>query len=154
MIISRMTKEEFKFWLTRSTSSYARDKKLANAYTNEEAAKIAKQDFDKLLPHGLDTKDAYLFTAKNEEGENLGYLWFSVKGEGRSKRAFIYDIIIEDKFRGQGHGKKLMLLLEEEAKKIHVNRIGLHVFGFNERAIKLYKSLGYDTTDLQMEKKI
>ncbi len=154
MQISRMTKEEFKFWMTRSTSAYAKDKKIANGYSDEEAQKIAKLDFDRLLPNGLDTKDSYLFTAKNKAAEWLGFLWFNVKGEGRAKRAFIYDIIIEDKYRGQGHGKKLMLLLEDELKKIHVNRVGLHVFGFNERAINLYKSLGYTVTDLQMEKKI
>ncbi len=149
-----MTKEEFKIWFSRSYTAYAKDKKIANGYSDEEAIKIAKLDFDRLLPHGLDTKDSFLYTAKNDANERLGFIWGNVKGEGRFARAFIYDIIIEEKYRGLGNGKKLMLLFENEMKQLKVSRIGLHVFGFNERAIKLYKSLDYLTTDLQMEKKI
>lgn len=47
-----------------------------------------------------------------------------------------------------------MLMLEEHVKNEGLESIGLHVFGFNQRAIELYKSLDYQITDLVMVKKI
>jgi ribosomal protein S18 acetylase RimI-like enzyme len=35
-----------------------------------------------------------------------------------------------------------------------VDRIGLHVFGHNERASSLYRKMGYEVTDLTMYKEI
>lgn len=47
-----------------------------------------------------------------------------------------------------------MSLIEQEVTKQGLNRIGLHVFGYNKTAINLYQSLGYETTDLMMEKEL
>jgi len=55
-------------------------------------------------------------------------------------------------FRGKGLGRQIVLLAEKEALARGLNRIGLHVFGFNETANGLYRALGYITTDLVMEK--
>jgi ribosomal protein S18 acetylase RimI-like enzyme len=35
-----------------------------------------------------------------------------------------------------------------------INSIRLHVFGYNHSAIAMYQKLGYETTNLQMEKKL
>jgi ribosomal protein S18 acetylase RimI-like enzyme len=55
---------------------------------------------------------------------------------------------------GKGYGKKAMLLLEEKVKALGLKNIGLHVFGHNHRAIGLYQSLNYQTTNLVMEKEL
>lgn len=47
-----------------------------------------------------------------------------------------------------------MLILEEEVKARGLDLIGLHVFGFNETAIGFYRSLGYQVTNLMMEKQL
>lgn len=146
-----MTQFEFDQWAPRSRESYAQDKMRANGYTKKEALEIAEKDFLSSLPEGLKSKDNYLFTMKVEEA-NVGTIWFAVKGDVDNRKAFIYDIIVEESFRGQGLGRKAMVLVEDEVKKIGLKEIGLHVFGFNDAAIHLYKSLGYQTTDLVMAK--
>ena len=153
MRLTKMSDQEYQFWATRSKVNYAEDKKRANNYTDQEAAEIAEKSFRQLLPDGLNSKDNYLFAMKCDDGSVVGYLWFGVNGAQENRKAFIYDIIVEEEHRGKGYGRKAMLLAEEEAKKLGLKEIGLHVFGFNKTAINLYESLGYETTDLVMAKK-
>lgn len=154
MKLFQMSDSEYAFWYERSLKSYAQDKKLANNLTDDEATKTAIDSFNRYLPDGLKTKDQYLFTAKDSEENILGYVWFNIRGPIENLQAYIFDIIVETKFRGMGYGKQLMLLTEQKAISLGANRIGLHVFGYNTTAINLYKSLNYQTTDLVMEKKL
>lgn len=154
MKITPMSESEFKVWAPRSRAMYAADKMQANGLTKAEAEKIARDDFERLLPGGLNSRDNFLFSAKGEDQTIVGYIWFCVRGADDNRRAFICDVIIEKQFRGKGYGKKIMQFAEQEAKKMGLKRIGLHVFSFNETAIRLYQSLGYATTDLVMEKSL
>ncbi|MGZ3744306.1 MAG: GNAT family N-acetyltransferase [Pseudobdellovibrionaceae bacterium] len=154
MKIHLMSETEYNIWAPRSRASYAVDKMKANCLTQEEAEKTARDDFNRLLPDGRNSKDNFLFTAKDESKNILGFIWFCIRGAEGNKRAFICDVIIEEQHRGKGYGKQMMLLVEKEARKKGLNRIGLHVFGFNNTAIRLYQSLGYATTDLVMEKNL
>lgn len=146
-----MTDEEFLFWSTRSLSNYRDDKIKANSYTFDEAEKIAQESFKKLLPEGKSSPDQYLFTIRNGS-EICGYLWYAMIGASDNRKAFLYDIIIEESVRGKGIGRMAMRLLEAQALHTGAKSICLHVFGGNERAIRLYQSLGYGITDLSMEK--
>lgn len=151
MRLHPLTEPEYQFWKARSHAAYALDKMRANGFTREEADKIAAESFQRLLPQGLQTPHHYLFSAK--DGDTLlGFVWFQASGAENNRRAFVLDVIVEEAHRGKGHGKALMRLAEEEASKLGLRRIGLHVFGHNEPAIRLYRSLGYDVTDLVMEK--
>lgn len=154
MKLEKMTKAEYDLWAPRCKRDYAQDKVRANRYTLAEANEIAEKDFLRILPDGLNSKDNYLFSIKNQQLTNVGYIWFCITGAVNNRKAFIYDIIVEERYRGQGFGKKAMLLIEEEVKKLGLKEIGLHVFGFNETAIRLYQSLGYQTTDLVMAKSL
>ncbi len=147
-----MTEADFNQWAPRSREGYASDKMRANGYTQKEADDIAKKDFERLLPDGVRTKDQYLFTMDDRALGRVGYIWFRVQGAADNRKAFVCDIIVELEFRGRGFGKKALLLLEDEARNLDLKGIGLHVFGFNEVAIKLYQSIGYETTDLVMAK--
>lgn len=150
----RMTETDFQRWLTRCKINYATDKARANLLSHEEATKLADNDFTRFLPDGLNTKDTLLFTLTNHENENVGYLWLGLQKSEPRPKAFVFDIFIEEKYRGGGYGRSAMLLAEEEAKKMGLSEIELHVFGFNNRAINLYKSLGYEVLDLVMSKKL
>ena len=152
MKLNPMSEQEYASWSERSRKSYADDKMKANSLTREEADKIAADDFKRLLPDGQVSKDNFLFTAHDETKNVLGYIWFTIRGAENNRKAFICDVVIEDLYRGQGYGTQIMELVEIEVRKQGLKRIGLHVFGFNETAINLYKKLGYLTTDLVMEK--
>lgn len=82
----------------------------------------------------------------------MGYIWFNVS-EGRGGReAFIYDFYVFEPFQSKGYGKQAMIALDEEAREMNVTKIGLHVFGQNNRAFELYKKMGYIVTDITMSK--
>lgn len=152
MKISRMSDEEYLGWAPASRAAYAADKMRASGLTKAEAEKVAEEDFKRILPDGRDSQDNFLYTARNDEQTVVGFLWFCVRGANDNRRAFVCDILVKEPFRGRGYGKLLMLHAEKEASDLGLKRIGLHVFGFNETAIGLYQSLGYQTTDLVMEK--
>jgi ribosomal protein S18 acetylase RimI-like enzyme len=154
MNFSLMTPGEYAFWINRAKTEYAEDKMKANGYSREEAQEISEKSFKELLPHGLESPNNFLFTLKNEEALNVGFLWFAVKGTMGNQKAFIYDIVVEEQFRNKGYGRRALELLDLEAKKLGLKEIGLHVFEFNKTAIHLYESHGYQTTDRVMSKSI
>ena len=150
--LTPMTESEFKIWEPRSRAAYAADKARSNSMTLIEAQEAADRDFRRYLSDGLKTENSHLFTAKNSAGEILGSIWFGIRDTPSKRSAFIYDVVIEPEHRGQGHGREMMKLAELEIQKLGASRIGLHVFGYNTAAIQLYHSLGYLTTDVDMEK--
>ena len=70
------------------------------------------------------------------------------------KSGFIFDIRIDEKFRGKGYGKQAMSLIEEKARELGLKSIGLHVFAVNNVARNLYESVGYEVSSLNMTKKL
>jgi RimJ/RimL family protein N-acetyltransferase len=56
--------------------------------------------------------------------------------------------------RGAGYGTAALLALEDWCRANGFDSIGLHVFGHNEGAWRLYKRLGYTETSVQMEKRL
>ncbi len=154
MTLTKMTSQEYAIWSPRSKKLYAADKMRAQHLSEAEALSVAEESFKRFLPEELHSKDNHLYTFKNERQEILGFIWFQVMSSPSNRHAFICDVIIEEEFRGVGLGKTMMRLIEKEVKNMGLDRIGLHVFGFNETAIRLYQSLGYSTVDLVMEKSI
>ncbi|MEA9358004.1 GNAT family N-acetyltransferase [Bacteriovorax sp. PP10] len=147
----KMTEDEFNVWCKRSIENY-RDEHIKNGLTFAEAQKRSDDDFGRLLPDGVNSVDQHVFTIKENGSKWIGTLWFGVRGAADNRKAFIYDIILDDETRGKGYGKKAMQLLEDEVKKVGLRHIGLHVFGHNKIARSLYEKLGYETTNVNMEK--
>ncbi|MFA6237462.1 MAG: GNAT family N-acetyltransferase [Bacteriovorax sp.] len=147
-----MSETEYANWCIESMGTY-KSEIIKSGMSESEAEKKTTEDFKRLLPEGLLSKDQYLFSIK-EDGRMAGILWFGVRGAEDNRKAFIYDINLYESERGKGFGKKAMLLLESEVKKLGLKHIGLHVFGHNTIARTLYEKLGYETTNVNMEKKL
>ena len=64
----------------------------------------------------------------------------------------IQRLMIDRRLQGQGYGRAAMELAEEQAHAKGIGRMELNVFGGNEVARKLYPSLGYVETSVQMAK--
>jgi RimJ/RimL family protein N-acetyltransferase len=89
------------------------------------------------------------------DGEVVGHVWLgdrNTRNEGRV--AFVYEIRIDAEQRGRGYGRDAMLLLEDKARALGLDRIELNVFGGNEVARGLYRSLGYEERAVMMGKKL
>lgn len=150
VLLVPMNEAEYVIWRAKSETNY-RDEIVKNGSTLAEAQKKADEDFARLLPEGLKSKDQYLFSIK-ADSDWVGTLWLGVRGAPDNRKSYIYDIVLNEETRGKGIGKKAMILLEDEVRKLGLRHIGLHVFGHNKVARSLYESLGYEITNLNMEK--
>lgn len=145
-----MNSEEYQKYLSSAIKSYAEEKVLSRNWNQEESISKAKEEYTKLLPKGEKTESNFLYNILNE-GKVVGVIWLTQKSE---KVGFIYDIYIVEKYQGFGYGKEAMKQIENVGKTLGMNKIGLHVFGHNKVARGLYEKLGYQTTNVLMEKEI
>ncbi|WNS42610.1 GNAT family N-acetyltransferase [Paenibacillus sp. MMS20-IR301] len=149
----QMDESAFQFFLKQSTRDYAEDKIKAGTWDAETAMQLSKDAMTRFLPKGLYTEGAYLYSVvEAESGAQAGYIWFNMSESRGIREAFIYDFYIFEPFQSKGYGKQALALLDEEARKMNVTRIGLHVFGQNDRAFELYKKMGFTVTDITMSK--
>lgn len=148
--LTPITKIEYELWIQKSRDNY-RDENIKNGMTFAEAQKKSDDDFHRLLPEGHQSLDQHIFSIR-DQGQWVGTLWLGVRGAADNRKGYIYDIVLNEETRGKGIGKKAMLLLEDEVRKLGLRHIGLHVFGHNKTARGLYESLGYEITNLNMEK--
>jgi ribosomal protein S18 acetylase RimI-like enzyme len=81
-------------------------------------------------------------------------LWFKEERNWETPYGYLYQVWVWDEFQGQGLGRELMKALETELLSRGLKRLRLHVFAFNERAVKLYESMGFETTNLVMVKEL
>lgn len=148
-----MTKAEYRTFRDRSVREYAEEKVAAGTWKPEDAPALSEAAFRRFLPDDLDTEGAYLFSVQeNDRRAPVGHLWFNVMEQEKGPVAFILDILVYDEFQGKGYGRAAMTALEEKVRELGLNTIGLHVFGHNQRAYRLYQKMGYTVTDIQMSK--
>ncbi|TFG24659.1 MAG: GNAT family N-acetyltransferase [Promethearchaeota archaeon] len=99
-----------------------------------------------------------IFVAENDDGNYLGHIWLSLQDELKpwefEEYFWIQNITIDNKFRNQGIGTKLMNHAENWIKRQEVINIGLHVNSESRDAFLLYKTLGYSEYRTQFINKI
>jgi len=148
-----MTQPEYDVYLKHLIPDYAADNVRAGYWDESEALEKSRQQIESLLPQGLQTKDHYIYTLVDGE-QAVGMIWLRAQLDRAVKSGFIFDVVVDEKFRGKGYGKQLILLIEEKARELDLKSIGLHVFAYNKVAKNLYESLGYEISSLNMIKKL
>ncbi|MGW7546682.1 GNAT family N-acetyltransferase [Streptomyces sp. NPDC054770] len=134
-----MTPAEYEEWLAYESETYTRtwiERGLPEAAAHEKS----RRDHERLLPQGLATEDMR-FSVLEHEGTGVGTLWLAFSED----RAWVYDVEADAAHRGQGHGRTLMLLAENQTIAAGRHLLGLNVFAGNTPAERLYESLGYVT---------
>jgi len=149
-----MSSEEWEVWRIESIRTYAEEKVRAGTWPAEGAQDRAAAEFATILRQGRATPGHEFRTIVTDADGPVGAIWIAPQGEIGSGALFIYDIVIDADQRGLGYGRAAMEALEPLARSLGYDRIQLHVFGHNAVARKLYTSVGYVETDVQMEKRI
>lgn len=147
-----MIEAEYDALLATLRASYGVERAQAEDMPLESGQAEGNAQIAQLLPQGLATPDHYFWRAIAEDGEAVGSLWVNHKPDQR--RAFIYDIEIDETQRGKGYGEATMRALEGALRPMGVTHIGLSVFGFNTTARALYDKLGYRVAATYMLKRI
>lgn len=140
--------EHGKAWFTRHL--------VEDGAAPELAVKTAEEEWVRQLPNRLDSPDQFVFAIEDEStGERVGDAWLSKRPTPLlGEVAFVSSIEIAAPFRRRGFAREAMLLLEDEARGHGLDRIILNVYGSNEPARSLYRSLGYDERAVTMAKQL
>ncbi|MBC7740763.1 MAG: GNAT family N-acetyltransferase [Bdellovibrionaceae bacterium] len=148
-----MTAKTFEEFKKISQTEYGTNFSTVENVALELGIKNAVEQFAKLVPDGLKTKDQYFFEAFDATCEiQVGYLWLGIQERFGRKVVSINEISLKVPYRGKGFGKQLMNCIEDEARRVGAPRIRLHVFHHNEIARKLYSSMGFTVSSLEMFK--
>ncbi len=149
-----MTAEQFEAWLPGTIAGYAAEHVHTGRWSEDEALGLSREEHDRLLPQSLATPDHRLWNiVPAGGGEPVGILWIQVM-QKPTPSAFVYNIEVFPQFRRRGYAEQAMLKLVEEARRLGLEGIRLHVFGHNSAARPLYEKLGYVPTNINMLKRL
>ena len=154
-VLSPMHQEVFAEYVESSVVGYAEENIASGRWPAEGAVERSAAEFRDLLPQGLATPKNHLFEIKaTDEGPTVGFIWFAEEDRHGARGAYVYDVVIKEDFRRQGHAERAFLALEPLVAELGLSSIGLHVFGHNTGAQALYAKLGYAVTGINMLKKL
>jgi len=143
-----LQQKDFEQFLEHAIREYAEDHIRNGNWPAEGALERSRKEFEQLLPDGTHSRDQYLWSLLDEESNKIGVLWVQVK----EHKAFIFDFVIDEEFRGKGFGKQALTAMDEKLKSMNVESVALHVFGDNITAQELYKKMGFRITGIHMKK--
>ncbi|MFD5428747.1 GNAT family N-acetyltransferase [Streptomyces sp. NPDC127084] len=149
-----MDEAEFGDWSASEIEGHAQFL-VAQGVPPEQARARAVADQRELLPEGLTTPRTWI-RVMEAEGAMVGHLWVGER-EVRPGRqgAYVYAIEVAEPHRGRGHGRTLMILAERIARaEAEADLLGLRVRAGNTPALRLYESLGYQVTHIDVGKRL
>ena len=139
-------------WLAEQRAEYIADRIRAG---DDEAAatRNAVETDERFFPGGVPA-DGHDVLTITEDGRRVGTIWLGPHPSGLTGVWWVWDVQVDYAERGRGVGRAAMLLAEEHVASRGGAALALNVFGFNTAARRLYESLGYETTALQMRKEL
>jgi ribosomal protein S18 acetylase RimI-like enzyme len=153
--LKAMNEKSFSDYRKQAIPAYAKDNVESGRWQEADALERSKQDFQRLLPEGLASKNNYLFNViDNKSDKYVGHVWVKVEDNIGTKSAFIYDIEIYELYRRKGYAKSALSNIENVVEALGATSLGLHVFHYNEAAMALYDSVGYQVVSHNMKKQL
>lgn len=150
MIVLRPLREdEYGAWDAAHRAEYERGLVEHAGLPREQAAAKVDRDVPAVLPEGLATPSTWIWAVEADD-RRVGTIFLGVRDGG----AWLYDITIDEAERGRGHGRAAMTALEDEVRELGYETIGLNVWGGNDVARGLYRSLGWSEESVHMRKAI
>lgn len=148
-----MSAERFVSWNSRLIEVFAEEKVKAGNWSAEEALERSTAENAQELPDGLDSVGHDIFIG-TVDGQEVGVLWLFTDPALEVPETAIYDIEVAADHQGKGYGRGLLEAAEGWCAIHGVALLRLQVFGFNTTAINLYRSAGFETTNIRMAKRI
>jgi ribosomal protein S18 acetylase RimI-like enzyme len=149
-----MTQDRYDAWLERTIREYAAEKVASGNYAEEGSVNRSREEFDLLLPQGLQTPGHEIRSMVDDAGTDVGYVWWTIEDRPVGRVAFIYDIAVDEAHRRKGHAQVALVEVERYAREHDCIGVMLHVFGSNIGARQLYQKAGYEETNVIMLKRV
>ncbi|MGH3479347.1 MAG: GNAT family N-acetyltransferase [Nocardioidaceae bacterium] len=148
-----MSSEQYEAWLPSAIEGYAQQTSDSGLMAIEPARESAVKQFASLLPDGVATPGHHLLLAYDGE-QVVGDLWLRIHDEWSARRAFVFNVEVDESQRGRGYGRAIMTAGEDYARQQGVVAMALNVFVQNDVARSLYDKLGYRVTNVNMQKEL
>ena len=101
-----------------------------------------------LVRDGFGSQPKFRSLIAEWDGEAIGYaLFFGFYSTYKGSGIFLEDLFVQERFRGRGVGRALLSQVARIARQEDSYGIRWEVLGWNESAIKFYKSLGCEFFD-------
>lgn len=113
----------------------------------------ARNNVDRYHTKSAQPEQAFI---AEENGKRVGFVWVTLEISGNTggKSGWLLDVFVEPTHRRKGIGKRLMAQAEGWARGYDVKEIWLNAGFFNEEAMALYRSYGYEIETVHMSKRI
>ena len=136
-------------WLDRARAAYVAGL-TASGIGETEALRTAAEQEKAAFPDGRPANGHVVFDVV-ADGTEVGHLWIGPRAPDDDEHWWVWDIEIDEAWRGRGVGRAAMELAEREARNRGCVEIGLSVIADNP-ARRLYESLGYREASIRMRK--
>jgi ribosomal protein S18 acetylase RimI-like enzyme len=146
-----LREDEFGAWAQRHDAWYVHDLVRNGGMAEDAARRKAAADIEARFPVGLSSPDNLVFVVE-ADGTAVGSVWFAPRDVDGERIAFLYALEIDEEHRGRGYGRDAMRLFEHEARSRGFAKARLNVFGGNDPARALYRSLAYAELSVWMGK--
>lgn len=151
MQLIRITEETFDNWrdqieklLSDSVRINFPDYDICENYSNNRCGQLKTY---------LHDGSAIVFAAIAED-EMCGWLWCHEINRLGKRKLHIAEIVVNEKFRRQGVGTKLLIKAEEYAREQHILEVDLMVTKKNRDAVLFYEKSSYVVERYLMNKKL
>jgi GNAT superfamily N-acetyltransferase len=148
-----MTEPEYADYRALAVPTYAANLARAGGMDPDAALSQAEESLAATLAEAIAPERTWVMRVLTDDGDAIGWLRLGPH-TFRDDGVHVNHILIEDAYQGRGLGRATMLAAEELAREAGLRHIALDVFGWNDRAEALYRSLGYVTQWQQMDKSL
>jgi GNAT superfamily N-acetyltransferase len=149
-----MDEATYSAWRATSEREYGEEKVKAGNWKAADAQRLSREAFDQLLPEGRGTAGHEIRAMVNDAGETVGHTWWTIEDREAGRVAFIYDIAVDPSHRRRGYARLALGEIEAWAREHGCAGVMLHVFGYNTPARQLYRSVGFEETNVMMLKRL
>jgi ribosomal protein S18 acetylase RimI-like enzyme len=147
------TEADFHAWLVQAIPAFALTNVQDGRWSLAESIDKSRQAHAALLPQGLATPGQFFVHLHDDAtGQRVGALWWSEGDKGGQSEAYVYNVEIDEAARRRGFARAAFAELERVAREHGMQQVGLHVFGHNTGARRLYDTLGFEPASITLRK--
>ena len=148
-----MDEADFRSLVDRSIPRRAAKWVERGIWSEAHALEASRQNYARRLPKGRETPGNHFLNIVGPSNDGpIGEVWYQAEEQGGKLQFWIEWIEIRPDFRRKGYATEVLRLLEETARNLGADRIGLTVWTDNPGAMKLYSKLGYSAASVNMTK--
>ncbi|MEI6857993.1 GNAT family N-acetyltransferase [Psychrilyobacter sp.] len=145
--LEKMSESDFNMVKGKMIADYAKDKVKVGHWSESDALELSKEALDEILSDGISTPNHYLLNAYKGEIK-VGFVWMN----SFNNEMFVNNTCIFEEFQGNEYELEFIKLIENKANELEIKKINIHSYGYNEKNIEVYKKMGYDITDIYLNK--